>query len=796
MGLNGLDSALSGLRVAQQQLDVIASNVSNVSTEGYTRKILPQQTIALDGAAAGVRANAITRRIDVNLQKDFWTQSSSVGFLDVQAKYLNKIQQFNGPPEREASLAAKISALRESFAALSDSPENSSLQRATVNQAVSVAKTFNDFSRLISGMRNDAESEIEIAVQFINSKLQQISDLNQQIKFNKAGGKTTAATEDNRDRLFQEIAQKIGISSFVRGDGVMVIQTIEGVQLAAELPETVYFKKVPLGPDTYYPATANGLYVGGDPAVNRTAINITETDLDGELGALFDLRDNILPNHQAKLDELAHKLAQRFDQQGLQLFTNASGVIPADTAPDPSTNPPTPVEYVGFSAEIQVNSAVLRDNTLVQSGTVNTDVPVQSGSNEVIRRIVNFTFGDTEYQQAVGDVDLRASGGPTSLQQWLGLYSSNRVTGETALSNYSSLAALMAGAGNLFDPSPPGPPLNDQFTLTFSESRTAPPLGPTSITISLDSANTNFPIGGAILDAADQLVAEINAQIALAPVPAGLAAVASRNAYGQLVLQSRGNIDIDSSGAGAMGQDGLDYLGLTIGSYTMTDPYLTVQVGTEPPVTITIEPGDDETDLVAKLDKTSAADSGVAGLGVSLDALTGFLTIRPGDNVANARFGGDIKIIGGPFQTDGTGTIGGGMLAGTGIVEALFGSSEPVTNVLYSSPTATPGVNVVFRSENLGPNASINTRIISSSTLVDYGQKMIDSQSQEINDIESRQEDEASYRDLLEKTQKDNAGVNIDEELSFMIIVQTAYAAAARVVSAIDEQFKDLINAF
>ena len=49
MSLGALDAALSGLRVSQQQLNVISNNIANVGTEGYTRKILPQSTQAVEG---------------------------------------------------------------------------------------------------------------------------------------------------------------------------------------------------------------------------------------------------------------------------------------------------------------------------------------------------------------------------------------------------------------------------------------------------------------------------------------------------------------------------------------------------------------------------------------------------------------------------------------------------------------------------------------------------------------------------------------------------------------------------
>lgn len=184
------------------------------------------------------------------------------------------------------------------------------------------------------------------------------------------------------------------------------------------------------------------------------------------------------------------------------------------------------------------------------------------------------------------------------------------------------------------------------------------------------------------------------------------------------------------------------------------------------------------------------------GLAVTLDAGTGELSIRPGDDPANPSFGGDLRIFGGPFQADGSGAIPGGVTAGTGIIAALFGSTSPVTDHYYGSATSTPGNNVSFRSQQLGPGANIDTGIISSLNLIDYSQKMVNRHAEEINATEASNEDEGAFRDLLQRRLSDESGVNIDEELSNLIIVQTAYAAAAKVVSAIDEQFRELLRAF
>lgn len=115
MGLAGLDAALSGLRTYQKQIEVISTNVANVGTEGYTRKILPQSSQAIQGETVGVLQETIVRRVDLRLTRDLWTQVSSVGFYDVQEAYLNRIDQFHGDPAAEISVASEISRLRDSF---------------------------------------------------------------------------------------------------------------------------------------------------------------------------------------------------------------------------------------------------------------------------------------------------------------------------------------------------------------------------------------------------------------------------------------------------------------------------------------------------------------------------------------------------------------------------------------------------------------------------------------------------------------------------------------------------------
>ncbi len=806
MSLGAMDSALSGLRIAQQQLNIVSTNIANVGTDGYTRKILPQSTVAINGEAVGVTSEIVTRYVRATLAREVWTQVSVTSGLEVTQSYLDNIQNFHGPSDAEVSLSAIISGLRDSFSQLSDLPEDDFLLRETLNQAQSTVSKINDFADLLIDQRNDTQTDIQVAVNRVNDLLEQIETLNDDIKGNTALNKTTAQLEDQRDIAVKKLSELMEITFFTRGDGLMVIQTARGEQLVDDDVTPLYFSPSPIGTQSSYPENVAGIWLGGNPAETANASDITETGLGGKIGALLDLRDEVLPRYLAQLDEFSHKLATRFASQGLELFTDPSGTVPPDTEPTPDPpGPATAVSYVGFSTSIQVNDAVVADPSLIRSGTVTSDRPVQTGSNEVIRRIVEFAFGDVAYQEAVGTNDIRAQAtGGVTLQEWLGIYSTNQVTGTTSVEQYSDIATLFASGGDIFIPAAPPPAETDQFQLTFDNYNAA---GSTTITIDLSDAAANYPIGVGINDALDQIISEINNQIALAGIPADVAASASRNAYGQLVLNSRADITVTGSGfaAEAMGDDGLEYLGLSEGTYQAEDPYFEIQIGNKDRVKITIEPGDTETDLENKLTWDTASGTGVPGLYVDIDA-SGNLTLRPGNDDSNGGpvFGGDMKLFAGTIDADGTGGIG--VPAGVNIISTLFGSytagpplqeSSPVNDVTYGSlESSVAGAGTVqFRSEYLGPNATVSTQITGATNLIDYAQRIIAQHAEEATQRTEQYKDEQTYLELVERQLADESGVNIDEELSHMIVIQTAYSAAARVLTVVDEMFAQLIEA-
>lgn len=798
MGLASLNSALSGLRVNQAQIDVISSNIANVGTEGYTRKILPQTTPAIAGKSVGVTGETIVRNVDLRIQRDFWTQVSAVAFHDIREAYLTRIDQFHGTPAEGISVAADISELQDKFAALADAPDDQFRQIDTVDQATNLANKINNLSDYITTLRNDAQSEAALVVKSVNDYLSQIADLNSQIRFALAGERTTAVLEDKRDVAIKRLSELMEISVFRRGDGVLVVQTQEGIELAAAETRELSFRPSPLSPNSYFPDTAASVFVG-DPLEEPNALNITERKIGGKLGALLSLRDETFPKQMAQIDELAHKMALRFDAQGLRLFTDSSGGIPADTPPDPTVDPPIPVPYVGFSSQIQVNSLIINDRTLVQKGTYGGSVT--TGSNEVIRRVIQNAFGTVEYQMAANtdaatSVDIRAAvTGATTLQEWFGLRSSNLVQSRVNLSSYASIASMVTAGGDAAF-GPVGGPQTDRFILRFDDPDIG--AGPYDVEIDLRSVATSG--SGAVQD----LINHITADPDWANIVADFGATVTQSPNGQLDIRSRGDIAIVNSGTEPMTALGFSFIGLNVSNTQAVDPYFEVKVGNKPSARITIEPTDTEVELLAKL-------NAVDGVAAQIDA-NGFLSLRPGNSFVNPDFGGDLKIFGGPFTTSGatlSGTASGRSAIdnGVNIAYALFGTYStiapgvfegfsPVQDYAYLSETqAGSGQFVTFRNEFLGPGAATRTDIAQAVSIKDFSQKLVNENALELSFAKETKGNESTLKDLLEKRSLDESAVNIDEELGYLIMVQTAYAASARLVNAVKESFDQLLAA-
>lgn len=298
--VSGLNSALSGMRVAQSQISLVSSNLANVDTEGYTRKTAQQQSQVLGGYGVGVRLGNAERIVDQSLLRSYLACNSSSGHLSKSHDYLSKTENLIGTPQNNNSVSTDVANLQSAFETLATDVTSSANRYSLVADASSLTSRLNTLSVEIQSLRGDADLEISEVCHNINTQLNTIANLNNQIvKYKALSYNGAADLEDQRDEALKALSGYIDISYYTRDNGEVVIQTKGGVALLdKDVHELSHSAVAQAGTSmSYANGNINGIYVDGE--------DITSVVKDGELKGLIDIRDTILPSLQTQLDELA-----------------------------------------------------------------------------------------------------------------------------------------------------------------------------------------------------------------------------------------------------------------------------------------------------------------------------------------------------------------------------------------------------------------------------------------------------------------------------------------------------------
>ena len=355
-----LDAALSiasgSLANINRQLALVSQNVANASTPGYARETSTQQSVTADGVGMGVRSGPAQRSIDAVLQAGALSQNATVSALQTRQSALQAIDAAQGTPGQGSDLPSLLGNLQDAFSTLAGNPQSGTQQQAVVSAAASLAGGINALSGAYTSQRQAAQDAIVSDVGTLNAALGTVNALTQQIATLKAAGQSTADLENQRDVSLQGISQVVGLKVLQQDSGNVVLDLGSGLSVALGTPNPFSVSPASIGPGAYHPG-------GGVPGIMLGGADVTAQLAGGSLGANITLRDATLPTDQGELDEFAHGLASRFDAQGLRLFTDPSGAVPA------GGGVPAQAGYVGFAAQIQVNPAVNANPATVRDGT-------------------------------------------------------------------------------------------------------------------------------------------------------------------------------------------------------------------------------------------------------------------------------------------------------------------------------------------------------------------------------------------------------------------------------------------
>ena len=189
----GLETAKRGIQVNQKAIDIVGNNISNSKTKGYTRQRLDTVSVHTYGssqynyssiplAGQGVDARGVAQIRNPYLDAKFRQQYGDVGYYDQKAAIMDQIEGIISDPEVEGTgIKAALTTLSQALADFSQSPYQETNANIVMNAFKGVTQVLNEYDANLKTLMEQTKNDLSVAVEDINTKLDQLSELNSSI---------------------------------------------------------------------------------------------------------------------------------------------------------------------------------------------------------------------------------------------------------------------------------------------------------------------------------------------------------------------------------------------------------------------------------------------------------------------------------------------------------------------------------------------------------------------------------------------------------------------------------------
>ena len=294
----------------QAALNIVANNVANANTTGYTEETpnwQENQPIVIDGVSYGsgvtetgltsVRDSVLVARLDQQQQ----LASASASRLTA----LNTIQALFTPDSGSSSstagdIGSDITSFFSSLSSLEANPTVSSDRQAVLSAAKTLAGDISNAAGSLNSQRSALDQEAAGVASQVNSLTTTIAQLNQQIQSSSPNG-DAGTLEDQRDEDVSQLSQLIGINQVTTENNGLSITTTSGQLLVSE--------------GASYQLTTGTVDGVTDFFVGGTDITSQLASGGGSLGGYLTARDVDIPGALSSLDQLAYSISTSVNAQ-------------------------------------------------------------------------------------------------------------------------------------------------------------------------------------------------------------------------------------------------------------------------------------------------------------------------------------------------------------------------------------------------------------------------------------------------------------------------------------------------
>ena len=298
---SGIEIGKRSLVAHNQAMTTAGHNISNASTEGYSRQRVEFKqfdAIYLPGLnreetagqiGQGVTVDSIRRMRDELLDERITAQTNNEGYWKTRDNYVLMLEQIYNEPA-DSSLRTRMDQFWDSWQELSVYPDSKPAREAVLSRGQTLTDSVHQRFNSLKGVQTMLNGDVEATVKQVNTLTKQIAATNEQIVKIKAMGDNPNDLMDRRNVLIDELSNLINITVTQQDPDELVIHT-DGHEIVQGSTHRSFEMK--------NDGSTNGLTQVIWPESKEQAFF-----RGGKLAALLELRDGDIREEMQSLDSM------------------------------------------------------------------------------------------------------------------------------------------------------------------------------------------------------------------------------------------------------------------------------------------------------------------------------------------------------------------------------------------------------------------------------------------------------------------------------------------------------------
>ena len=324
MAIDLLNIARTGVLASQSQLGVTSNNIANANTAGYHRQVATQTTLESQRLGNSFYGTGTYVSDVKRIYNDYAARELRIGQTTLSAAEASygKLSELDQVFSQIGKVVPQsLNDLFSGLNSLADLPGDLGIRSSTLNDAKQLANSLNQMQSTLNGQLSQTNDQITGMTKRINEISTELANLNLELM---KSPNQDAMLLDKQDALVQELSQYAQVNVIPLENGAKSIMLGGAIMLVSgEVPMSI--------------STATG-----DPFPNELqlmstigsqSVRVDPSKLGGQLGALFEYREQTLVPAGLELDQLALGVADNFNKLQAQGF-DLNGQVGADIFKD------------------------------------------------------------------------------------------------------------------------------------------------------------------------------------------------------------------------------------------------------------------------------------------------------------------------------------------------------------------------------------------------------------------------------------------------------------------------------